>query len=736
MAILGLTYKVPGRSRAILPKYRHSVHIRQNWNDDWEYIPYLTALSATQAILPGRSRAEFVYRFGDMKREDTESFFTWQSLAQRIAGGVYDAYIAIRAWAQDEPAYTLWTGIVPAQSFDIFATQTVLSPQLAGMSGDQRLVAYGWDHVVERRSVPGAWVYGDGTGDHIDWAPQFNERLVRGATQIGNRSEFKIDYTPPAGSPGEVSFGFGNDVDSDGNPFAWSVRDVIEYLLFWSGQRPLVDHAASTEPNFVIGGPTTALGKSTHDVIGYLDGLQAITRQEGRNVWSMLKELLPRTRGIGATFVPKSDSVPTIGSGPTFFVNPDHLLPEGDMELQLFSLTDIPGVVGDFEFPQNPTSEVIVLDKDRDVEKAIISIDSLKTYDKVIVQGSRTVSAFSCRTTPGEELAAEIEPAWSPADETAYEQLRDIVDGKTADEQRTDTRWERVFQTFRFPDDFDWTNGVFQLNPTYDADGEVQLSRGGAFLNPPDLLSWLPIQSDGETTAESKEPRLLAPIVIVEKFDDEGDPTGVWQQVETPEDAGEPSGASVTIEDRDGLMKISYQDVPHVLARNHFTPVTDPKFEPVFDYNNMIVTIAVRTDTRPTVEVLTGAPGGKELRVLTIPIPEVEVWVVAPGTVDGIRPHGQPRFFPGGRVVRDDTARLRSVAALAKAVYSKRRASVRVTRKGLLDIHPLGRMIAGVTVGQQSTPVNAVVMQRTWDFVAETTTVQTGILNLDVRGVR
>lgn len=734
MAILGLTYKVPGRNRAILPKYRHSVHIRQNWDDDWEFVPYLTALSATQAILPGRSRAEFVYRFGDMKREDTTSFFQWLSLAQRIAGGVYDAYIAIRAWPEGDPAYTLWSGIVPAQSFDIFATQTTLSPQLAGIAGDQRLVAYGWDHVLERRSVPGAWVYGDGTGDHIDGAPPFNDRLFRGATQIGNRSEFKIDYTPPAGSAGEVSFGFENDVDSDGNPFAWSVRDVIEYLLFWSGQRPLLDHAASSEPNFVIGGPTTALGDASHDVIGYLDRMQNTTRQEGRNVWSILKELLPRMRGIGAMFVPKANTVPTIGSGVTLTGNPNHLLPEGDIELQVFSESDTPSVVGTFKFPSNPSSEIIVLDKDIDVEKAIISIDSLQTYDQVIVQGSQTVSCFSAR--PNQVQLVEIVTAWATADRTAYEQLTSVDGGKTADQQRRDPRWGRVFRTFRLPDDFAWNPGVGSVNPTFDRDGNVALTQVGAFLNPPDLLSWLPIQSDGETTAESKEPRLLAPIVIVEKFDEDGNATGIWQQVETPEDAGELKGGRVTIHDRDGLIEVSYQEAPHILGRNHFNPAEPPDFEPVFDYNNMIATIAVRTDTRPTVEVLTGAPGGKELRVLTIPVPEVEVWVVAPGTVIGVNPDGSPKLYAGTRVVRDDSDRLRSVAALAKAVYSKRRASVRVTRKGLLDIHPLGRMIAGVTVAQQSTPVNAVVMQRTWDFVAETTTVQTGILNLDVRGVR
>jgi hypothetical protein len=158
----------------------------------------------------------------------------------------------------------------------------------------------------------------------------------------------------------------------------------------------------------------------------------------------------------------------------------------------------------------------------------------------------------------------------------------------------------------------------------------------------------------------------------------------------------------------------------------------------------MILTVAVETPTHPTVTVETLAPPTLgptpvpifESRKLVIDIPDAQVWVVGPATVVGVNADGTPQYHSGDRVTRDDTERLRTVAAVAAAVYGKRRTSIRMTRRGLIGPNALGHVIQSVSIGQEVHDVNSPVTERRFDFVNGTTEISTGWVELDARAIR
>ena len=692
---------------SVLTKWPHAVYMKLTWDADWVYIPYLHALSARWAAFPGKSTAQLRFDYGAILREGLSVYSDFSQTAN------HDYFICITAVPEDMAEFVLWVGIVPAHAFNIKGTK--ISGTIATTMGDEMLTAHGFEYLLERRMVTGGLVYdADGspeTAKRIGWAPTFNDRHPRGAALLGNRSAAKITTLGP---PIPLSFGFGNALEGD-VPYRWSARDIIEYLLHWSAP----DGAA--EPTFLLEGPD----EEPYDLIGYLNGLYSVVPQEGRNVWDILKVVLDRRRGISAYLVPSmgSDGFPDSDKPISLFV---------------FSLSDAPSRVGGFVFPGNPWWLDITLDEGLTLEKAVVEIDSLNTYDTIVVEGDRVISCFSAEVVDSGTGRAPIEPAWPEADETAYDAADD------EERSRMKDRWERVYRMFRLPDDFDWS-GTNAFNPSFDDDGNIDLTTVAPFWNVMHrLLDWLPIPASAAVAAESVVPGMTKPLLFCEKFDEvEGTPTGKWVWIESPPEnaAGgvEYEDGTFVVHDREGLLEVRHK-TQHYLARNHFDsePTGDDASKPpVFDYERMVATIAVEADSVPRVQVATQAPGGLVGRTLRIHVPGVQVWIVAiGGTAIALDENGALAFYTGNGIARDDTDQLRAVAALAKSIYGKRRAAIRATEFGLWSIADLGTMIRAVTTNQGQTLVNAAVTEIRWDFVRATTTIHTGFLDLDTRRVR
>jgi hypothetical protein len=126
---------------------------------------------------------------------------------------------------------------------------------------------------------------------------------------------------------------------------------------------------------------------------------------------------------------------------------------------------------------------------------------------------------------------------------------------------------------------------------------------------------------------------------------------------------------------------------------------------------------------------------------LTITLPDCHYWYVAPGTEYdvGVGATGVPIQTANGvlitglpaNVVRDDTDRLRQVAAYLRWWFSKRRQAVTIPLKLPGKYAEPGMLITAITTAWTVEPINAIITSRTVDFEAGRTEITTGYLELD-----
>ncbi len=679
-------------------------YVRDGWTGPWQLVPYLQPLRSVEAVFPQRSTADFLYRYGDIKWEDRSTNVHW------LPEIGLDLYVCIRVIPEKGFPFISWVGVIPAEQLQVFGTRVDQSG-VTRPAGDQTMTAYGLEYLLERRQVPGAWVRipepeeppdppEENTGQQIGWSPPFNQRYVAGLQDLGNRTADKL-----LEGGVEVAYGFGGSS-------VWSHRDIVEYLLYYSNPS-LVE---ITEPDFKLA-PTAEA--EDPEIIAFFDAMQSRVTHEGRNVSSVLASLIDRSRGLGARIA--WSVLPGGAQGEGGF-------PGGPVELELFSMTDLAIAIGDVTLPANPLREHIALDSGLETEHSLVVVDAMATYDYLRVQGARVLSCFSVCT---QNLAVStdrviVEPDWEPTVESEYYAADDLV--------RETPHFDRVWQRFRLPDDFDWTtvvqpNGQL-LNPVFGDNAEIDFSTAAPYMNAGHV--WrrrLPLAVPG--TEDATEPTYQAPFILFQIFED-GDDQYEWMMGEKPRE--DHVACQFTLVDQGLAMDIRYRP-NHYHARTHF--LGDTKVSPKLDYDAMIATVCLETDTRPAVNVLLGAPGVGRNRTLTITLPDVEMWIIATGTVLGINTEAGGDglrgldVYRGTRILRDDTARLRHVAALAKAVYGTHRKAVNVRYRGLRLDHPLGTYVIAAWADQVRHGVESVVTQRVMDYENNRTAVKTGFIELD-----
>lgn len=713
-----------------MPKTRHAVYMKRLWNESgypWRLVPYLVAQSATERVLPASSEARLVFRHGRVKPWDATAYADFEARAQ------HDWYVCIMSTPKMGastfgPAgrpWPLWCGIAPARNFHVGGSRYDGIDVIK--HGDEHIQAVGLEWLLDRRRLTSAYTrQSDGSSNAMGRMPAFNERLKRGPTYPGNRSESKIEV-----GGDEVTYGFGSELNAYGLPYQWSLVDIVEYLLYWS------DPGSTYEPTFKF----TAPDDIGYDLHTYLDGIYDLVRQDRRSVLGVLKALFDRRRGFGARIAWSIDNDSSSDS---------YGFPAGDVEVQAFSCVADGSTVGSVTFPPNPHCERIPLDEGFDIEDAFASVDSVNTYDRIVVRGAPVVSCFSLRHSIQWGWPV-YEKAWLTAREVEYRNevtTEEEAGTVTADAKRRQSKYERVYATFRLPADFPWSRpDGHTLNPVFDANGEITnwTAVGGYDNKHIRLHNWLPIPSPAATMAESQEANMHKPLALVRAWDPD-----TWNHwVLTHDIPAEiaaafcATNARLVPNDREGLLELKFNP-PHLLGKYHFDPDTDEAgVMPAFDYEGMYLTIAVEAPAHPTVTVQTGAPpllGPAPVpilaRTLVIDVPEAQVWVVAPGTAIGVNAYSWPEYYSGNRITRDDTDRLRTVAAMAAAVYGKRRTAIRMTKRGLIGGGCLGRVVQSVSIAQEVHDVNSPVTERSWDFERGTTSISTGWVELDVRALR
>ena len=180
-------------------------------------------------------------------------------------------------------------------------------------------------------------------------------------------------------------------------------------------------------------------------------------------------------------------------------------------------------------------------------------------------------------------------------------------------------------------------------------------------------------------------------------------------------------------------MGIHLQASPnHELAKNHFDGAGVAANEPDVDYSTLIATVCAQTDTSLAVEVDVSKNASSEsARTLIIDVEDAELSYILRGTVIDII-EGKLVKYTGTGILRDDGARLRTIAALAKAWYAQKRTAITLTLKNIISFAPVGTFIVSASSSWHQEPVGTVVSQRTWNFESKTSKVETAFFEMDM----
>jgi len=654
--------------------------VKTLWTDEWELAPWLIPLAAEDRLAPGMASARFRYDYGYIKRETTTSF------AYEVAAKYRGKYVQIIAAWNNAAWVPFWHGILVDESY-------LPTAESAHPDGRQELAAVGLAHILDRIVIRGAHCEQSGATVAIDRCPTFNRRRRAGPTLIGNRS---------AGMNSDAVYEFSGAGD------VWTNYEIAEYLLWYFS--PF--QADAYNVRFDLGGQATVL-----------EGVEGVYDLEGMTVFQALNMLIPRKRGLAW-------SVRTSGAG----------------MVAVYVSTHFSEDVSEFgvSIPANTEQGYITLDDDKEISGAVVQLSTSAQYDRIVVEGELLKTCFSLSFTD-----SSLEEGWPAALETAYKAgasgtsgysaLSEDEQGRANDLYRGADRLASVYAHFRAPTDWDWTNGFdVPCAPIVELGGGVSAGTAQTMwhVDRP-LLRWIPLQTgyDYSTAtptnenAEGVEPELRRPFVLVQY----NSQYHYVEHLNSASDGAVPNGRVRMLDTNVGL-EVAF-DPNHILSSGHFSGAEPSRIEAAIDYESIVATVACETDDRLAVTVLvTASQESGADRTLVIRVPNCEAWHLVEGTVVGITAAGGLKRAPAGYLVRDDSARLRAVAVLAKGWYSRERAAVRVSLERFEALPRPGALLLGVSSSVYEQQTNSVVTRVAWDCVAATSTVETGFIELDAVG--
>ncbi len=617
------------------------VQVKRRWADDWQTMPYLTPLAAQLSISPDMPRADFMYHYGQIKREDNAEFVDFDPL------NLSNWYV--RVLIDDQQVFV---GILMDDRFDLLGA---LNNQ---PSGDQAMTAYGLEHLLDRASVLGA-VTLSGTISHT---PTFNLVENYGGAVRGNRSDSLVDGV----------YLFAN------NDARWSNLDIIRYVL-----------AHHTDFGFEI------------DLSGQFDVLADIYGAywfEGLTVRQVLDKLIDRRRGLG------------------WYVWSDG----STVSIHVFTVFERDIGLGDVQIPGNPQQVEINADT-LDVQEVTISQSESQLYDRIVVQGARARTVFTLSLQEG-----SLNAAWSASDEAAYKSVAGVTN-KERDAERESDRFAPVYQHFTLSDNWNETanDGMggdrLPVLPAFNDLAQLQSGSSPAMQIRRPFNRTLPFYD------ENGDP--VAPIVIGLASTENSDR---YVQLDgSGKVLGQAKSLVRMMDEKPGI--VLRAGINHALARNHFdNEVSGSDTTPVVDYKTLLSTVSIETDTRPSVDVMLNADTDNA-RVLVLTVHDAEFWYVTPDTVRGVE-NGQLQRESGG-AVRDDTDKLRYLAALATGWYGQKRSSITLTTRNLPSNLSLGSLVTSAASSWHKENIGTVLSSIDYDFVGRTTTIRTGYAELDLQAM-
>lgn len=704
---------------------RTYVYVKDTWGDKWKPIKYMRCIGACNVAAPEVDSADFVYQYGEIKREDESSFSTYErtdfvgKLVQvRIAEAPSTAKRTKKQKKKEKP---LFTGIIIDDA----------DQRLGASSGDQSVKAFGIGDLLDRWYIDYGFSLENDKRVRMGYCPKFNDKGQWGRALLGNRS---VDTNPDAEGEYDIVYLF----SAAKNAKTWNARQAIEYVLGFS---PWVE----TMP-VVLSGQVEAL-----------ELIEDVWEAQGKSVFQFLNDVVNRKYGLG--FKLKFEEG-----------DPDRIL------VDVFTLIDQDVKVGNRTFPKNGNQEPFEFGdsfpKSALLGNMVIRTTSINTYDIIEVRGAKIKVAFNLGFG-GSFNSATLTQGWTEGIETEYidaEGAENPNDATEADRLRHSDRYNGVYRHFIIPPAFNWEVGDgthdcetwTNIAPIPKRDGSVSFNVDdededeGLYLHRSlygkEFYRDLPFEKGKnysvakvgalpqDNNADGSVPEYVPMFAwIYDNVDgpNHGPATNKYVMLDklTKEwpDAG-LTDMHVRAVDREMGIEIT-GPLNHYMAINDFDAEAHPtNVLPEFDFRTLGAVVFVETDAHLRVKIEFVDESGEvdELaRTLVVDNPACEYWYAHKDTVVDIVGGKLIRVHPDNQVVRDDSDKLRAIAEMYAAWYNRKRTAIHIPISEIGVFYEVGTFITTIDALEDAPEVNTVVTAIRWDFDNQQTEIETAYLQLD-----
>jgi hypothetical protein len=369
-------------------------------------------------------------------------------------------------------------------------------------------------------------------------------------------------------------------------------------------------------------------------------------------------------------------------------------------QIRVFSLAAEESSYGDATLPANPDIVELTVGNSTDIARILVVDAEEQRYNRIRVRGERIVI-----TATGRFADNTLAPKWSEAQETAYKAGtgRPADLGQEHDAARGAEWLKPVYQAFGLP------SGASLGIPVLEKDGTLRVGawRTGQSAAR-ETLAWLPLFDDKNYATSPPTP------VNTASADPKLQSANAWLR---DEDQGryvsaETAQVSVSVARSDwGVMLGTSPN--HRLALNHFAGAADTDVDPVYDYERIVVTYALRTDYR--IQTVWEAAFALDTDpTMVIDVPDAEFWYVKAGTAIDLNADGTFRVA-AEQVTRNDRPALEAVMASAIARYARPRGRAEIVFYGVLPwTDLLGQVLKTVDEGGEIHDVRAPITSLHW----------------------
>lgn len=665
----------------------------------WTEQPHLIAQSLVTGQAPTIDQASLLWRAGNMKRES--NFGSDSTHADVSLLDIKGQFVRIEVDEYD----LIWYGYVTAD--EIYRGPDV-SDGAGGLKlayGDQTFTAVGLEWFLSRVTIHSSVLNNVIDGSYsIDRAIGFNAGMGDGRSVAYDKRANRV--TGP--------FGFFSDNPDDVE--LWTAYGIAEYLLIEQG------------PKDAAGLQSPVLFELHPNSTPYLDWFHPTVSTEGRSVWQVLNDIISHARGLTWKLV--------VDLG--VFLNEFHVYLTVDS--QAATAVSLPGGA---TLPAN--SNIVDLGVlDNVLDQVMVRRDISRRYDHVICRGARRRAVFTVSFE-----SENLEEGWRPTDETDYKAALG-TDPAANDRFRQAHRFERVYQVFQIPSDWDGASNDGSGPPTNPAcpqpiQGSLSVSGATPICMPGlRLLRTMPLKVGydyADATAPTSRdpadtsPEFMKPFAVIDVSEDS---SGAWRftrELSMDED-GFKSFDMYALDGMPGLQFNPPDGMPHALALNHFDPAPDgPDGEtdhlPLVDYERLRCTVAAEWDAYCEGRYPLPDGAGEPLTTLYIQIGERarHDWL-ADETIYDVE-NGTLKIVGTGGALRDDRELCVQIAQIAYEWYGVERSEFSLTTMRQELPAPLGALISTIGSGATLETINAVVSQITYDFQSGRLTLSAGFSELD-----